>query len=219
MFWGWCNELNCVSIHFCPRNVTLCFQAAPNRRRPCRQQLFRKQANYQLFGVLSCVPGDAKYTLIRSRQTSKISFQDYPLSCYLDRLWGFGWKRALKVKQFVDQFTPCFLATMSDLLAEKNLLPKRGASAPVWKYFGFEPNPEKPTEALDKDKVTCVLCNRKLAHKSGTSAMHKHLKSMHTREYNSLELVLAKPIQPSGNSEVSEEKRELRQQSILVRLL
>uniref|UniRef100_A0A8C4WWM8 BED-type domain-containing protein n=1 Tax=Eptatretus burgeri TaxID=7764 RepID=A0A8C4WWM8_EPTBU len=77
---------------------------------------------------------------------------------------------------------------MEDLLGKQNLLRKAGTSSSmIWSFYGFEKNPEKPSEFLNPKQVRCVLCSKKLSYMSSTSVMHKHLKSFHPREARGME--------------------------------
>uniref|UniRef100_UPI00358E7A74 E3 SUMO-protein ligase ZBED1-like isoform X1 n=2 Tax=Myxine glutinosa TaxID=7769 RepID=UPI00358E7A74 len=77
---------------------------------------------------------------------------------------------------------------MEDLLGKQNLLRKAGTSSSmIWSFYGFEKNPEKPSEILNPKQVRCVLCNKKLSYMSSTSVMHKHLKSLHPKEARGME--------------------------------
>ncbi len=113
---------------------------------------------------------------------------------------------------------------MADLLKEKNLLTKKGSSSPIWKFFGFEVNPDKPNEALDTKRVVCALCGKNFSFSSGTSTMHKHLKTLHTREWRTMDATSKCPTtsatlpksEDSGHLSAQPKPKDTSQQSIVV---
>ncbi|XP_022094348.1 zinc finger BED domain-containing protein 1-like isoform X1 [Acanthaster planci] len=72
-----------------------------------------------------------------------------------------------------------------DLLQKKGLLHKKGAcSSPIWRFFGFLPDPDDPAEAESPDKVVCALCGKQLMYaNSSTTIMRNHLDHKHPKVY------------------------------------
>lgn len=63
----------------------------------------------------------------------------------------------------------------------EDLVSKRNAKAPIWKYFGFKPNANREPENVNE--ATCKLCLMKVAASGGnTSNLHAHLQAHHKNE-------------------------------------
>ncbi|XP_063955358.1 E3 SUMO-protein ligase ZBED1-like [Lytechinus pictus] len=66
-----------------------------------------------------------------------------------------------------------------------NLIPKKGATSPVWVHFGFKCGEDG--KVINPDKATCRICGRDCAAKGGnTSNLMSHLKSKHPKQASEL---------------------------------